>query len=388
MPDLAYYWSLLAQRERIDAFRRAIGTVVRPGDRVLDVGTGLGTFAFFAADAGASKVWAVDGDPVVHVAKTIGTLNGYGDRIEWIRGWLPDVVLPERVDVFVFEDFPSPLIAGSVFELLRTVHDRYAAPGVRAIPASASLHLAPVSSDELYDRAGLAAPLIDRYGIDWSPVREYVANAAVPLSVPPAALAGPPRPAGTLRFDTPPSAAGIDGRAGWTLERETVIHGMAFWFDLDLGAGETLSNAPGAEPGSWGHLFLPLHPPVVAEAGVVVEAAVGTDPHADGTPRWLRWEVVVGEERRRGHGFGAHPAALGDLVGASPDGVPRLTPRGEAEALVLQLTDGRRTVGQIAGVLAERRGMPRGEAERLVVRVLRDRIQVTPGVLGSVGGAP
>ncbi|MGD2175984.1 MAG: 50S ribosomal protein L11 methyltransferase, partial [Candidatus Brocadiaceae bacterium] len=61
--SVKYYRDLLGDRERIEAFRRAIQRAVQPGDRVLDVGTGLGTFAFFAADAGASVVWAVDGDP-------------------------------------------------------------------------------------------------------------------------------------------------------------------------------------------------------------------------------------------------------------------------------------------------------------------------------------
>ncbi|MGD2136182.1 MAG: class I SAM-dependent methyltransferase [Gemmatimonadales bacterium] len=387
MPDLAYYWGLLAQHDRIEAFRRAITGVVRPGDRVLDVGTGLGTFAFFAADAGACTVWAVDGEPVVHVAKAIGTLNAYDDRIEWVRGWLPDVDLPEPVDVFIFEDFPSPLLAGTVFELLRAVHDKYAAPGVRAIPAGAELFLAPVSSEELYARLGLAASALDRYGVDWSPVRPYVANAAAQVHVPADALAGAKRRVGTLRFDVAPSTRDMDAPADWRFEEPTTIHGLAYWFDLDLGAGETLSNAPGATPGSWGHLFLPVDPPIAADAGTSLEATVGSDARADGTPRWLWWEVVAGDERRRGHEFAAHPAALGDLVGASPDGVPRLALRGELEALVLHLTDGRRTVREIAEAVAAERGMSQGEAERLVVRVLRDRIQVG-STLEAARGAP
>ena len=86
MTSMQYYRDLLAQTERIEAFQSAIARGVRPGDYVLDVGTGLGTFAFFAADAGAAQVWGVDGDPIVHVARTIGLANGYDDRVRFSPG--------------------------------------------------------------------------------------------------------------------------------------------------------------------------------------------------------------------------------------------------------------------------------------------------------------
>ena len=41
--SVSYYASLLVYSNRIDAFRRAILETVKPGDRVLDVGAGLGT---------------------------------------------------------------------------------------------------------------------------------------------------------------------------------------------------------------------------------------------------------------------------------------------------------------------------------------------------------
>ncbi len=385
MSDIKYYRELLAQPARVEAFRRAIAAVVRPGDKVLDVGTAVGTFAFFAADAGAAAVWGVDGDPVINVARAIARLNGYDDRVEFIRGWLPDVEIPERADVIVFEDFPPQLMGGSVFRLLRSVQERYAAPGARTVPAAAELYMAPVSSPALRSEVTPLGEEDVAYGIDWSATREYVVNSPLNVGIAADALAAAAQLVAAVHFGAPPDAGAPAGEVTWQLERDTELHGLAYWFDIDLGGGERLSNAPGAEPGSWGHLFLPVDPPLQVRAGDTVLATVRTDTAADGVPRWLKWELAVGEERRKGHEFRAAPASLGDLAMASPDAVPRLAPRGELESRVLALTDGKRSIRDIAReIVAVRDGLTQSEAERLVVRALRHKIVVGHGLTSAV----
>lgn len=387
MSDVRYYRDLLAQTGRIEAFRRAIAAVVRPGDRVLDVGTGLGTFAFFAADAGAAEVYAVDSDPVIHVARAVARLNGYAERVRCVRGSIPEVDLPERVDVVIFEDFPARLLSGGVVRLLRAVHQVYAAPGARTVPEAAELFVAPVGSDELWE-AEIApfGPSDTAYGIDWSPSREYVANAPLKRAIAPTSLLAAPQSVGRVRFDAPFEGSVVRGRATWRLEDAAVVHGLAYWFDLDLGGGERLSNGPGAEPGSWGHLYLPVDPPLRVDAGGEVHAEISAAPRADGTPGWLAWEVATASERVRGHEFSAAPASLGDLAAASPDGVPSLGRRGATELMVLGLTDGTRSIRDIAReIAAERPDLTQTDAERLVVGVLQDKIQIARGLAAERG---
>lgn len=369
--SVRYYRALLNQQDRIEAFRRAITAVVRSGDKVLDVGTGLGTFAFFAADAGAARVWGVDGSPIVHVAKVIGRLNGYGDCVEFLRASLPSVSLPERCDVLIFEDFPSRLVDSSTFGLLRHLHLRYLTDGVRSVPLRAVMSLAPVRSPAARAHAlGLAAGE-SAYGIDWSPTREYVANAPVAIGVTRDEIVAAPATVGEFRFDGPPDAGRLGGTAEWRVETAGPIDGLAYWFDLELAPGEWLSNAPGAFPGSWGHLFLPAEPALHADAGELVRGTVRPGAAEDGAPTWLGWSVEAGARVARGNEFAAGPASLGDLAGFSADAVPELDTETK---LVLSLTDGSRSIREIAKVLRDSRSdLTQAEAERVVIGILRGR---------------
>lgn len=349
--SVPYYRGLLAQSARIEAFRRAIEATVRPGDRVLDLGTGLGTYAFFAARAGAARVYAVDGEPIVHVARAVAEANGLRDRVEFFRGRIPDLALPTPVDVVVFEDFPTRLLEPRVFLLYRDLHRGILAPDARAVPAGARVFLAPVRSPRI---ARLIAPLgmSERaYDIDWRPSREYAAAAPQQVDVGPAELAAPPAPVVDLALDAPLPAGGLTGSGSWTLEVGGPVHALLLWFDLELAPGIVLSNAPGAEPRSWGQLLLPLDPPLDVDAGAVLRGAIETPPGTGGTPGWLGWHASAGGRTVRGNEFAAIPAALDDLLALSPDGRPTLTSRGAREARALELVDGRRSTGEIARLL-------------------------------------
>jgi hypothetical protein len=306
--------------------------------------------------------------------------------VRCVRGWLPDVEIGERVSVVVFEDFPPRLLDATTVRLLRTIRERMAAPHARYVPHGARWCLAPVSDQ------GVWASVMDvpggesAYGLDWSASREYIANSPIAIEVPAQALAGEPREVGAVRLDGALDEANQRSPAHWTLAADTVVHGLAYWFDLDLGVGERLSNAPGAKPGTWGHLFLPVDPPLSVAAGESLEAVVAVDRTPDDLPSWLRWEVRSGKERRRGHEFAAKPVSLSDLKGGAADAVPRLSAKGRRGLRILGLTDGRRSVEEIARAVAEVEDVSLLEAQRLVVEALRHHISTDESLADNGGG--
>lgn len=72
----------LCDEQRTELFERAITSLVRPGDVVIDAGTGTGVLAMFAVRAGASRVYAIEvSGSVLRMAMRNWDENALGARI-------------------------------------------------------------------------------------------------------------------------------------------------------------------------------------------------------------------------------------------------------------------------------------------------------------------
>lgn len=67
--NLWMHREMLYDRIRTKAYEKAVTNIVKNGDVVLDVGSGTGIMAMFAAKAGESKVYAVERTGITEMAK-------------------------------------------------------------------------------------------------------------------------------------------------------------------------------------------------------------------------------------------------------------------------------------------------------------------------------
>src|SRR5690349_7649557 len=82
-----FVYMCLRDRRRTEAFRAAVGEVVRPGDHVVEIGAGSGILSLFACSAGAARVTAVEIDPTLAGLITeTARRNGFGDRLTVLTG--------------------------------------------------------------------------------------------------------------------------------------------------------------------------------------------------------------------------------------------------------------------------------------------------------------
>lgn len=114
------------------------------GKVVLDVGTGSGILAIFAAKAGARKVYAVEATDMAKSAKRLVVAQGLGDVIEVIQGVVESVEIPEKVDIIISEWMGYFLLRESMLDSVLIARDRFLQPDGALYPSHARMFMAPI----------------------------------------------------------------------------------------------------------------------------------------------------------------------------------------------------------------------------------------------------
>lgn len=155
-----YHYQMLDQEPRIAGFEQAIAATVRPGAKVVELGGGTGVLSFFAARAGASKVWCVERIPhVADAARRFLETNGVADRVEVVNADASSFLPPEPVDVVVCEMLHTAMVREKQLEVIAAFKARYRArfggPLPRFVPEAAVMAVQPVTT--AYDFHGYRA---------------------------------------------------------------------------------------------------------------------------------------------------------------------------------------------------------------------------------------
>jgi len=130
---------MLNDRVRTEAFIKAIQQMVKPGDVVVDLGTGSGVLAMAAAKAGARKVYAIEAGAIRQQAAVVIEENGFDDRISVIPGWSTQVTLPEQADVVVGEILGNDPFGEDITDAYRDAVRRFLKPGGKVLPVRVEL---------------------------------------------------------------------------------------------------------------------------------------------------------------------------------------------------------------------------------------------------------
>lgn len=258
----AEHVALLDDRVRTDAFLRAIEAVVRPGDVVLDLGTGTGVLALAAARAGASQVHAVERGAMAAGAEALFRENGFADRIVLHRADSSHVELPRRADVLVTETVGNEPLAERTIEYVRDARRRLLVSSPRTVPAALTVLALPVSlPPACLQRYRFDADNTTRwgrwYGFDFGPLSGLGSGDSLEVELTAAELEDARWPARAMPLVQVDFAAALDPHIDAVVDLEIIedaeIHGVCTAFELDLGGGQRLGHRPDAPvPGdSW-----------------------------------------------------------------------------------------------------------------------------------------
>lgn len=267
-----YSW-MMEDEVRNRAYLAALEQTVKPGAVVVDLGAGLGTWGLMACRLGASKVYAIETSPVVHLAKRIAAENGHADCIEVIQAHSTQVELPERADVIVYEIHgQQPLYEGSL-ETIIDARERFLKPGGALLPMRETLWAAVVDDAEAYDEfVGVwERPF---HGVDMSASKPFAADGMYKVRPPAEKVVSDPVCYATLDYTTL-STPEIVAEFTLTVRRDSTGHGLVLWFDSELLPGIGFSNAPGSPRTIFGRTFLPWRERVPLHAEDQVQVSLG-----------------------------------------------------------------------------------------------------------------
>lgn len=305
---------MVGDRPRTDAYRRAIEEAVQPGMRVLDVGTGSGILALFAARAGA-QVIAVDESAILELARRVAKSNGYEKKIWFHRGRIEDLSLSEPVDLVISEWMGFFALAECMFRSVLIARDRHLAPGGHLLPRRLGLFLAPVEDSRLHIEYG--AGLWERpvYGFDFSEMYEHELTSLLTTAVDlrESSLVGTPGRLLDLDLDTAlEEEFFFDSKVHLPIERDARIHGFGGWFEVQLSTSVPLSTSPLAPHTHWRQSFFPIRP-FVARRGDVLEVHMQALPREEGDrrlPIYLLDYVLLREGEELLRGFYRHEGSF------------------------------------------------------------------------------
>ena len=285
MYSLHFYGQMLADAPRMDAYTAALRNAVKPDSVVLDLGCGPGVFALMACKFGARRVYAVEPDSIIGVAREAAVANGCANRIEFFESLSTEVTLPERASVII-SDLRGvlPWFEQHIPSII-DARERLLAPGGVLIPRRDVLWAAIVEAPEQYEE--LVGPW-RKFDLDLSAGTRLITNTWRKSYLKPEQLLVDPVCWTTIDYHNV-EIADLRAEISWRASRNGTAHGVAIWFDSELADDISFSNHPAAPKMIYGVGLFPLLQPVEVKEGECIQLRLAADLVQDGYV-W-RWDT-------------------------------------------------------------------------------------------------
>ena len=275
MYSLHFYGQMLADAGRMDAYAAALRQTVKPDSVVLDLGCGPGLFALLAGKLGARRVYAVEPDNAINIAREAAVANGFADRIEFFQSLSTEITLREQATIIISDLRGVLPWFQQHIPALVDARDRLLAPGGVMIPRRDTLWAALVAAPEQYEQ--IVKPWQSRVAdVDISAGLSRVTNLWRKTRIKHEELISAPVCWTTLDYYTV-NSPDISAEISWRVSQSAITHGVAVWFDTELGEGIGFSNRPGETELIYGTGFFPLPRPVEVKEGEMISLKLRAD---------------------------------------------------------------------------------------------------------------
>ncbi len=357
--SLTSYGQMIEDAARFTPWREALRRHVTPDSVVLDLGCGPGVLSFLACQFGARKVYAVEPDHSIEVAKRCAAAIPGAERIEWIRGLSTEIDLPEPADIVVGDLHGSLPFYTSNIASLDDARRRHLRAGGVLLPSRDTLYAVPASAP--WEIEAIDAPWrSNALGLDLSSALPWLVNRwwrARGKETEPERLLAEPQHWGTVDYRGE-ECRGLDRNLEWTVTRAGRIDGLYVWFDGEIDDGLGFSNSPLAPELVYGRSFFPLERPVDVQVGDRMRTRLTVRRVNE---EWVyRWDTTItatdGTQTAafRQTTFQLLPGEVDALRKSEAGHRPTLGEAGQIRLAILAQMDGAHSLTEIANELQTR----------------------------------
>jgi protein arginine N-methyltransferase 1 len=248
---------------------------VTPDSVVLDLGSGPGVFALLACKFGARRVYAVEPDSTITIAREAAVANGFADRMEFFQTLSTEVTLPEPATVII-SDLRGvlPWFQQHIPAII-DARKRLLAPGGTLIPGRDFVWSSVVEAPEAYEE--IVGPWVhNQFDLNLSAGASRITNTWRKTRIEAGELLTEAVRWTSLDYYEV-NSADVDAEISWPAARSGTAHGIAVWFDAETAHGVGFTNRPGAEELIYGQGFFPFPRPVQVSEGERINLRLRAD---------------------------------------------------------------------------------------------------------------
>jgi protein arginine N-methyltransferase 1 len=289
---LSVHREMIYDNVRTSAYCRAIEAAVKPGDVVVDLGTGTGLLALMAVRAGADKVYAIEKTSIIEVAKANAKKVGGSNKIDFLMADSRNIELPRKADVVVSEVIGHMVVEENMLDSMIDARDRFLKPNGILIPNSATMYFVPVDNEQLYrDEIGIWSAEVQN--IDLSASKDFAVNNIYVGEFKQEQFLSTPRSLSTLDL-AGTTSLNMTFEGAFRVERDGLLHGLAGWFVAQLFGAVEISTAPSSPRTHWQQCFLPVQTPIKVKTGDLVDFAFSSKTVGDDVE--INWKILTSSD--------------------------------------------------------------------------------------------
>jgi type I protein arginine methyltransferase len=271
------FYGMLSDEVRMEAFKKAIFAKVKPGDVVVDLGAGTGILSFWAVEAGAKTVYAIEKSDAIELAKAVAQTNGISEKINFIKDNSKNVTLPEKVDVIISETLGCFAVDENIMEFIIDARNRFLKPNGTIIPEAIQICLAPVEASQIYKKLEFWDSI---HGIDFSLAKEVFKKKLFVEEIKSNQFLAEPKLFAALDLYTEQDPYG-GNVLYFAFEKNGTVHGIAGWFNVDLTDSISISTDPESPMTHWKQAYLNLSEPIEVIKNDLMELSIKLNPEKE-----------------------------------------------------------------------------------------------------------